>query len=76
MVLLLPLLDDVAGPDPGDDDGGSWAKSISPVQATSVWSHGVASDERCAKESKRADWPRRGLRCCARRELSAERAER
>jgi hypothetical protein len=37
----------------------SSAGFISPVQPTSVWFHGVLSEERYVKESKRAEVPRR-----------------
>ena len=46
----------------GGDMGLLTGYSISPVQAITVWFHGVASEERYANESKRADWPRRGFR--------------
>jgi hypothetical protein len=40
---------------PGEETTSSVGASISPVQATTVWFHGVASEERYAKESNRAD---------------------
>lgn len=48
-------------------EGKSEGASISPVHATVVWFQSQSSEERWARESNSADWPRRDFNSCAKK---------